>query len=269
RLAFIAEACEGNEELGVQVRSLLASTAAASQLFETPALKTPGAFDAIDAAAHSRSTVIGALVGSYRIVRELGHGGIGTVYLAERADGEFEQQVAIKVVAGGISADVLARRFREERRILATLEHPNIARLLDGGTTADGLPYVVMEYVAGVPITEFCETNRLTIHARIELIQKVCAAVQYAHQRLVIHRDIKASNILVTTDGTPKLLDFGIATLAEPGLVPGARTVLRAHTPETVSQEQLRGDPITVSVDIYALGLLAFELLSGESPYAG
>ena len=268
RGAVIARACAGDEELRHQVESLLQSAVDASPLFEVPALNTPGASEALAEATGIEAARIGTLVGPYRIVRELGHGGMGSVYLAERADGEFEQHVAIKFVAGGVLNDVLSRRFREERRILATLDHPNIARLLDGGTTADGLPYVVMEYVAGEPIEEFCRSHGLGVRAQVQLVQRLCAAVRHAHQRLIIHRDVKPSNILVTPDGTPKLLDFGIATLADPGPLPRARTLTRALTLETASPEQLRGDTITIAVDIYALGLLLFQLLTGQSPYA-
>ena len=268
RAAFVAQVCNGDEALTQQVASLLQSAVDASAMLEIPAFQAAGAINALDEVIHPRPRVLGSRIGPYRIVRELGHGGMGTVYLAERADSDFEQQVAVKFVAGAMSSDALARRFREERRILATLDHPNIARLFDGGTSPDGLPYVVMEYVDGLPIDAYCASRDLDVRARIELVQSVCGAVQYAHQRLVIHRDVKASNILVTPDGAPKLLDFGIATLANPGPTPTSRTLLRAHTLETASPEQVRGEPITVAADVYALGLLLFQLLTGVSPYA-
>src|SRR5690606_2456991 len=153
----------------------------------------------------------------YRIVREIGRGGMGAVYLAERADGEFDQRVAVKLVKRGMDTDEILARFRHERRILASLEHPSIARLYDGGATDDGLPYLVMELVDGETITSYCNRLRLTIDQRIDLFRAVCAAVQHAHQKLVVHRDIKPSNILVAQDGTPRLLDFGIALLLDEG----------------------------------------------------
>ena len=157
-------------------------------------------------------------LGPYRLIRELGRGGMGTVYLAVRDDDAFQKRVAIKVLKRGMDTDSIVRRFRHERQILASLEHPNIARLLDGGTTPDGLPYFAMEYVEGQPIVDYCDAHRLDTAARLELFRHVCAAVQYAHQNLIIHRDIKPANVLVTADGTPKLLDFGIAKLLNPEL---------------------------------------------------
>ena len=194
---------------------------------------------------------------------------MGVVYLAERADAAFEKQVAIKIVRGGPATTSLLQRFFEERRILATLDHPNIARLLDGGTTEDGWPYVVMECVFGVPLDAYCEERALSLEPRLVLFREVCAAVQYAHQHLVIHRDLKARNILVTADGTPKLLDFGIAKLVEPGLEPGdeTRTGYRALTLEAASPEQVRGEPMSVTSDVYSLGVLLYRLLTSESPY--
>ncbi len=208
-------------------------------------------------------------VGPYRILRELGAGGMGTVFLAERDD-EFHQRVAIKVVRGMLSREVLTR-FRAERQILASLEHPAIARLLDGGTTPSGLPYLVMEYVDGVSIDEYCRERRLGIRDRLALFARVCDGVSYAHRSLVVHRDLKPSNILVTADGTPKLLDFGIAKLLEPdaGAAPAITiTGLRALTPEYASPEQIRGQPITTATDVYSLGVLLFELLTGRRPLA-
>src|SRR5262249_11433822 len=152
--------------------------------------------------------------------REIGHGGMGVVYLAVRADDHYRKRVAIKLVQRGMDVDFVIRRFRHERQILASLDHPNIARLLDGGATPSGLPYFVMEYIEGQPIDEYCDHNRLSTVERLKLFRQVCAAVQYAHQNLVVHRDIKPGNILVTSDGTPKLLDFGIAKLLNPELVP-------------------------------------------------
>jgi serine/threonine protein kinase/Tol biopolymer transport system component len=215
--------------------------------------------------------IIGERVGAYRIVGELGRGGMGAVYLAERADSEFRRRVAVKVVKRGMDTDSILRRFRNERQILAALDHPNIARLLDGGTTTDGRPYFVMEYINGAPITQYCDARRLGIGERLRLFQQVCAALSYAHQNLVIHRDVKPSNILVTTDGTPKLLDFGIAKLLNPELAHDtlAPTTLsvRPMTPEYASPEQIKGEPVTPASDQYSLGVLLYELLTGNRPY--
>lgn len=268
RSAFIASHCTGDERLRLEVESLVQSAAEAEALYETPFLSVPDALGAVDDVIRT-DPLVGARVDAYRIVRELGRGGMGAVYLAERADGEFEQQVAIKFVAGDLASAALRQRFREERRILAALDHPNIARLLDGGTTPGGQPYVVMEYVAGIPITEFCGRTGLSIRGRLELFRTVCGAVHHAHQRMVVHRDIKAGNILVTADGMPKLLDFGIATLTDPAgpAAPRARTMIRAHTPESASPEQIRGEPATAATDVYALGVLLYSLLAGRGPY--
>lgn len=209
-------------------------------------------------------------IGAYRAVRELGRGGMGTVYLGERADAQFQMRVAIKVIKRGMDSEAVLQRFRHERQILACLEHANIARLLDGGTTADGLPYFVMEYVDGQPIDEYCRGHRLSIGDRLDLFRQVCAAVAYAHQNLVVHRDIKPSNILVTSNRAPKLLDFGIAKLLDTdgGDVTVATELGRqAMTPQYASPEQVRGDRVTTVSDVYALGVLLYELLTGAHPY--
>ena len=269
RDAFVHAATAGDPELHGDVASLVAAAVAAADLYETPAIALPAGAAAIERAMTPVQIAAGARVGAYRIVRELGHGGMGSVWLAERADGEFDQQVAIKFVGGRMAPGALVERFRQERRILAGLEHPHIARLIDGGATDDGWPYVVMEYVDGVPIDEFCEAHRLSTRERLAPFRDGCAAVHYAHQRLIVHRDIKATNILVTADGTAKLLDFGIATLLEPGLTAEARaqTMLRALTPDSASPEQFRSEPITVAADVYSLGVLLYRLLTGRSPY--
>ena len=227
---------------------------------------------AVASATHVHSpTLVGREIGAYRVMDEVGVGGMGAVYLAERADQEFHKRVAIKVARGGFVDRDLVRRFRSERQILAGLEHPNIARLLDGGTTGDGLPFVVMEFVEGKPIDRFCHDNHLTIRERIEMFRTVCAAVQHAHQSLVVHRDIKPGNILVTTDGTPKLLDFGIAKLLDASATAedAARTgsVTRLLTPNYASPEQIRGRPIRTASDVYSLGVVLYELLTGRRPY--
>jgi eukaryotic-like serine/threonine-protein kinase len=271
RLPWLAEACAGDEPLRREVESLLSAHARAGDFLETPAIVAGGAAEAVAMATlqGSMPAVAGRPIGAYRIIRELGQGGMAVVYLAERADAAFEKQVAIKIVRGGPASTSLIQRFFEERRILATLDHPNIARLLDGGTTEDGLPYVVMECVEGIPLDAYCEARALSLGPRLALFREVCAAVQYAHQRLVIHRDLKAGNILVTADGTPKLLDFGIAKLLEPDLAPGdeTRTGYRALTLEAASPEQVRGQPMAVTSDVYSLGVLLYRLLTGQSPY--
>jgi non-specific serine/threonine protein kinase/serine/threonine-protein kinase len=212
-----------------------------------------------------------ARLGPYRLIREIGHGGMGTVYLGVRDDDAFQKRVAVKVLRRGMDTDAIVRRFRHERQILASLEHPFIASLLDGGSTPDGRPYFTMEYVEGQPIVDYCDTHRLDTRARLDLFRHVCSAVQYAHQNLVIHRDIKPANVLVTADGTPKLLDFGIAKLLNPEL--GAHTLaptapgLQLMTPEYASPEQVRGEAVTTASDVYSLGVLLYELLAGRLPY--
>ena len=218
------------------------------------------------------STMAGERIGPYRVLRTLGVGGMGEVFLADRADAEFEQQVAIKVVFGSSLARGVQSRLKVERQILAQLDHPNIAHLLDGGSLADGTAYIVMEYVDGVPIDAYCDANHLDIPARLKLFQTICAAVHYAHQNLIVHRDLKPSNILVTEAGVPKLLDFGIAKLLDAGQA-GRHTLAVTHadfrlmTPDHASPEQVRGQPITTSSDVYVLGVLLFRLLTGVGPY--
>jgi tetratricopeptide (TPR) repeat protein len=207
-------------------------------------------------------------IGPYRVVRSLGHGGMGSVFLGARDDAQFEQRVAIKLVRGGAAGAELLGRFRRERQILAALEHPNIARLLDGGATADGLPYLVMEYVEGTPIDVYCRERALPVSVRLRLFLDLCDAVQYAHRNLVIHRDIKPANVLVTRDGVAKLLDFGIAKLTSDEM-PGDATVTRLMTPDYASPEQLAGRPVSTASDVYSLGVLLFELLTGTRPFAG
>lgn len=213
----------------------------------------------------------GKRIGIYEIVEEIAQGGMGAVYRATRADGEYKQNVAIKIVRSELGAALTDARFRNERQILASLDHPNIAKILDGGTTSDGLPYFVMEFIDGLPITEYCDGQKLSIDARLKLFRVACSAVHYAHQRLVIHRDIKPSNILVTTEGVPKLLDFGIAKVLDRELLPQNAAVTAAGilmmTPEYASPEQLRGEVPTTATDIYSLGLVLYELLAGQHAY--
>jgi non-specific serine/threonine protein kinase/serine/threonine-protein kinase len=210
-------------------------------------------------------------IGPYKILRSLGQGGMGSVFLAARADDQYRKQVAIKLIRKDIANEFVLHRFLNERQILAALDHPNIARLLDGGKTEDGLPYLVMDYIEGLSLPDYCDQNRLNTEERLRLFQQLCDAVQYAHQRLVIHRDIKPGNILVTNEGTPKLLDFGIAKLLTPELAAGSfdatGTSMRLMTPQYASPEQVKGETITTATDVFALGIVLYELLTGHSPY--
>jgi eukaryotic-like serine/threonine-protein kinase len=226
--------------------------------------------DAAESAADARA-VVGQRIGPYRAVRRLGEGGMGEVVLAERADEQFSHRVAVKLVRRGVTSRQVQGRLKLERQILATLDHPNIAKLLDGGTTAEGVPYIVMEYIDGVPIDVYCDEHALTIEARIRLFQVVCSAVHYAHRNLIVHRDLKPSNILINADGIPKLLDFGIAKVLDER--PFGHTLavtqadIRLLTPDHASPEQVRGEPITTASDVYVLGVLLYELLTGHKPF--
>ncbi|MGI9068858.1 MAG: protein kinase domain-containing protein [Pyrinomonadaceae bacterium] len=272
RAEFLAQACAGDADLHRRVEQLIASHEDAGLFLISPAVVDAGVITTEgpgqSAPEHPR---VGQRIGPYEIIREIGHGGMGTVFLAVRADDQYRKQVAIKLVNRGMDTDIILRRFVMERQILANLEHPNIARLLEGGSTADGLPYFVMEYVDGQPIDQYCDTQRLNTAQRLELFREVCAALQYAHQSLVIHRDIKPSNILITAEGVPKLLDFGIAKLLSPDWAsePGEITasMVQLMTPAYASPEQLRGLPITTAGDVYSLGVVLYELLSGHHPY--
>ena len=266
RERFLGGACGGDAALRREVEALLAADAEASPLLDTPL--SMAALLAAGAGGHDGGALIDARIGPYRVVRELGRGGMGAVYLAERADGQFEHRVALKLVRGGFESADLVRRFLDERQILARLEHPHIARLLDGGVTDDGIPYFVMEYVEGEPITAHCDRHRLPVDARLRLFTAVCEAVAHAHRNLVVHRDLKPSNILVTPDGQVKLLDFGIAKLLGDGAQDQdssqTRTGVYLLTPEYAAPEQVRGEPVTTATDVYALGAVLYELLSGR-----
>lgn len=209
---------------------------------------------------------VGRRIGVYQIIEEIGHGGMGEVYRAARVDGQYTKEVAVKLVRSGYDTSLILERFRHERQILATLDHPNIARLLDGGTTEEGIPYLVMELIDGLPIDRYCDEHGLGITERLGLFVQVCSAVQYAHQRLVVHRDLKPSNILVTADAAPKLLDFGIAKILDPAAETEV-TLVRPMTPEYASPEQIRGEAISTASDVYSLGVVLFRLLTGQSPY--
>src|SRR5262249_43536919 len=216
--------------------------------------------------------LVGKQIDDYLILEKLGEGGMGTVFLAERSGQDFKQRVALKLIKRGMDTSAVLKRFLLERQILAGLEHPNIARLFDGGSTADGLPYLVMEYVEGESIRDFCENRRLDINERLKLFAKVCAPISYAHQQLIVHRDIKPSNIIVTPAGEPKLLDFGIAKLLSPdgSELAAERTATQFHvmTPEYASPEQLRGKKTTTATDVYSLGVVLYELLTGTRPFS-
>jgi eukaryotic-like serine/threonine-protein kinase len=263
RSSYLDKVCISDSELRREVESLLSSDQqAGSRFLNTPAvdLKNP------PANAVPVPTRVGRRIGVYDILEEIGRGGMGEVYRAARADGQYTKQVAVKLVRGGFDSRSVVERFINERQILASLDHPNIARLLDGGTTDDGIPYLVMELIEGAPIDSYCDAHKLSVTSRLQLFRQVCAAVQYAHQRLVIHRDIKPSNLLVTRDGTPKLLDFGIAKLLDPA-ASSETTMARPMTPEYASPEQIRGEPITTTSDVYSLGVVLYQLLTGHSPY--
>ncbi|MEM8932121.1 MAG: serine/threonine-protein kinase, partial [Acidobacteriota bacterium] len=234
-----------------------------------------GATDRVDRVVDSAATTLAGghpdRIDAYRILDLLGRGGMGAVYLAERDDEHYRQQVAIKVVRHGLGHPELLARLRQERQILANLRHPHIARLLDGGNTVDGSPYVVMEHIDGEPIDTWCDHHRLDVDRRLELFAKVCDAVQHAHRNLVIHRDLKPSNLLVDRDGEPKLLDFGIAKLLDPALV-GPSSAETAPgvlhlTPEYASPEQFGDLPLTTATDTYSLGVVLYELLTGRRPH--
>jgi len=265
RGAFLDAACGGDDELRRDVESLLAAHDAAGSFLSSPiGLDTEGAEDA------GAPDAVPQRIGPYRILDTIAHGGMGTVYRAVRDDDAFRKTVALKLVRGGRHSDYFERRFRQERQILARLQHPNIATVLDGGTAEGGQPYLVMEYVEGQPINRFCAAQGLGIRDRLALFRTVCGAVQYAHQNLVIHRDIKPANVLVDGSGVPKLLDFGIAKLLASGVDPDVAptdTVLPMMTPEYASPEQVRGQPVTTASDVYSLGVLLYELLAGRRPY--
>ena len=265
RAAFLDEACAADAELRREVESLLASHEEAGRFLSEPA--PLGAALAESGASSAPRT----RVGPYRVLDVIAHGGMGTVYRAVRDDDAFEKTVALKLVRGGAASEYAERRFRQERQILARLQHPSIATILDGGATPEGQPYLVMEHVDGRPITAYCDEQGLGTRDRLALFARVCAAVQYAHQNLVIHRDLKPDNVLVTADGTPKLLDFGIAKLLAVGVDPDTAptaTLLPMMTPQYASPEQVRGGPVTTASDVYSLGVLLYELLTGCRPYA-
>jgi eukaryotic-like serine/threonine-protein kinase len=265
RVSSLEAACAGDPELRRELDSLLADLDTSEEILDQPISALAAALRGED-----HRGLVGQRVGPYRLERLLGRGGMGTVYEAWRADDQYCHRVALKVIRDGTAVEPLVGRFRQERQILAALSHPHIARLLDGGVTSDGQPYLVMEYVEGEPIDQYCNARRLGIRERLRLFRDVCAAVQYAHQNLVVHRDLKPSNILVTADGEVKLLDFGIAKLLRAGEeepAPLTRTGLHLMTPDYASPEQVRGGAITTAADIYSLGIVLYELLTGRRPF--
>ncbi len=266
RSRYLQTACE-SDEVRDEVESLLASHDTDPEFLEDN--RSGDALLAVRQRGMQRAD--GESVGRYRLLREIGRGGMGTVYLAERADGAYDQHVAVKLVSDARLQESVAMRLRQERRILAKLQHPMIARLLDGGVTANGLPYIVMEYVEGIPLIEYCRENALTIPARLKLFEDVCSAVHYAHQNLVVHRDLKPSNILVSPTGQVKLLDFGIAKLQDEVEAGGehlTRTGHNAMTPAYASPEQICGNSVSTASDVYSLGVILYEMLSGKTPYS-
>ncbi len=307
RLAFVEGACAGDDALKVRALALLASVDAANPgtRIHKPAPETPVAppppevpvfvADAETAAGEATrigqpanrpeptkalppstmwrpgQSMVGRRIGPYQLLHAIGKGGMGSVYAAARADQEYKKIVAIKLVTSGMGTEDMLRRFRNERQVLAGLDHPYIGRLLDGGSTEDGFPYLVMEFVEGLPIDRYCESHHLSLTERLKLFQKVCSAVQYAHQNLVVHRDIKPSNILIGTNGEPKLLDFGIARLMTAEFsaeeIELNRGEAQPMTLRYASPEQVRDEPITTESDIYSMGVLLYELVAGEHPF--
>lgn len=266
--AFLTQACADDTKLRAEVEALLEADRHAGSATALEAV-APAVLESFseEEARLQRMQWVGMRLGPWKLGAEIGRGGMGAVHLAERDDGAYAQRAAVKLVRPGWDALELLRRFRAERQILASLVHPHIARLLDGGVSDDGKPYLVLEYIDGQPINRYCDDRHLDLHQRLTLFLDVCAAVSHAHRALVVHRDLKPSNILVDTEGVVKLLDFGIAKLLDGEGMPSA-SALRAFTPEYAAPEQVRGEPTTTGVDIYALGLLLYELLTGRRPYS-
>jgi eukaryotic-like serine/threonine-protein kinase len=268
RAAYLERSCTGDDAVRREVELLLEHEGDLSTQFLN---ETTFAEAAARVLPPEANPWLGRRFGAYKTMEQIGAGGMGEVYRAFRADDQYRKEVALKVVRTGQDSDFIFSRFKNERQILATLDHPNIARLLDGGATENGTPYLVMELIEGRPIGEYCDAHELSIRDRLALFMQVCAAIQYAHQRLIIHRDIKPGNILVTAEGVPKLLDFGIAKIldveGQPGKADFTQTIFRLLTPQYASPEQVRGEPITTASDVYSLGVVLYELLTGKSPY--
>ncbi|HEU5183332.1 MAG TPA: serine/threonine-protein kinase [Gemmatimonadaceae bacterium] len=262
---IIEERCASDPELRREVEALLSRYQTARRYLDSPPVVVAAAL--VEEGRGARYTREGSRIGAYRLVRQIGRGGTALVFLAERDDGQFRQQVALKVLRPGHDSDIDQVRFRSERQILASLSHPNIARLLDGGVTDDGLPYLVIELIDGKPIDQYCEAGNLTLRQRLEMFLTVIEATQYAHRNLVVHRDLKPSNILVTNDGQVKLLDFGLAKLLDPGMSTRDFTTQRWMTPEYAAPEQVRGETATTLTDVYQLGVVLYQLLTGRLPF--
>jgi eukaryotic-like serine/threonine-protein kinase len=272
RAMYLNEVAAADPELRNELESLIASHNQAGEDFlDSPVSQSHLLWGAEKSAEKNSSPLRGNRIGPYEIVEEIGLGGMGTVYRAFRADDHYHKEVAIKLVNTGRDSGFVLNRFRNERQILASLDHPNIARLLDGGSTEEGTPYFVMEFIDGQPVNAYCDRHQLTIQARLQLFLQVCSAVQYAHQHLIVHRDIKPGNILVNAEGIPKLLDFGIAKILDVEAVTGkfapTLTVFRAMTPAYASPEQIEEKPITTASDVYSLGVVLYELLTGCHPF--
>ena len=276
RLPWLRGACGADRELFDEVASLLEHAALAATGLPRAMGAVVGEIEGSAPPKSGLGTDAGTIIGPFHLVKEIGRGGMGTVYLGFRTGDEFRQSVAVKLVSRGMDSDAILGRFRNERRILAALEHPNIARLFDGGSTQDGRPYFVMEYIEGLPVNEYCRRHNPDVATRLQIFLDICAAVEHAHRRMVIHRDIKPSNILVLPDGTPKLLDFGIAKILDNPDSPLdsndaealTSTALRLLTPDYASPEQVRGEPVSAATDVYALGTVLFEMLSGTKAHS-
>jgi serine/threonine protein kinase len=277
RAAYLRVVCARDDELRREVEALLDSHVESGTFLNKPAIELNRTFLQGLATTGRHTTgetgeyAVGYRAGPYQLQKRIGRGGMGSVWLANRFDSDFTKSFAVKLVKPGMNSQEILRRFRLERDVLSGLDHPNIARLIDGGSTPEGLPYLVMEYVEGTPIDQFCESRQISITDRLKLFRQVCFAVQYAHQHLVIHRDIKTGNILVTADGVPKLLDFGIAKLMHSEFstlsASETRPDMRPMTLDYASPEQVRGEPITTATDIYSLGVLLYKLLTQKFPY--
>ncbi|KAA3614983.1 MAG: serine/threonine protein kinase [Calditrichaeota bacterium] len=264
RESYLSKNCDDND-VREKVSQMLSAHSESEDFLETHSLEVNMFSESDESAAR----YIGRQIGLYKIEKHIGEGGMGNVFLAERDD-DFHKKVALKIIKRGMDTDALLKRFRQERQILANLVHPNIARLLDGGSTEDGLPYLVMEYIEGMPITDYCDKEHFTINQRLKIFRKICQAINYAHQNLVVHRDIKPNNIIVTSEGVPKLLDFGIAKLLDPDTGESHELTIegsRISTPEYASPEQIQGKPISTASDVYSLGILLYNLLTGYRPY--
>jgi serine/threonine protein kinase len=260
RPSFLAESCREDEEIRFELEKMLAFADEEDDRLEE---------NAFDYLSDDKNSLIPEKIGVYKILREIGRGGMGVVYEAVRETRDFKQKVALKVIKRGMDTDAILSRFRHEQQILASLVHPNIARFLDGGMTADGLAFYAMEYVEGQPLDDFVEKENSGINERLKIFREICSAVQFAHKNFVIHRDLKPSNIIVSPEGTPKLLDFGISKILseESDSTIGTATALGMMTPAYASPEQIRGERVNTATDIYSLGVILCELLTGQKPY--